>query len=202
MITEILSTAGNRLLELDPETAGKLSALRGRAFKLEITVVEQSLFLIPTETGLRLEREWAGPVDVTLRGSPLAFARFGLKRRGINSDAFASRRLTIEGDAELAQDLQKAIAGIDLDFEELLSQYLGDVPAHQLGRGARTLLRWTREAAESLRLDIREYMVEESRVLAPAWRVDEFVERTDALRADVERLEARVRRLVESIDAA
>jgi ubiquinone biosynthesis protein UbiJ len=129
----------------------------------------------------------------------MAFARFGLRQKGLDNQAFIDKKITIEGDVELAQDFQKLIRQIDIDLEELLSHYVGDVAAHQIGRGAGLFAQWARDAVQSLRLDVREYLEEEVRVLAPDWRVTGFMERVDSLRADVERLDQRVDRLIAHI---
>ena len=195
MIVEILETAGNRLLRFDPDSAAKLAGLEGKIFKLEIQVLDRVLYFLPGGEGLRIREDWEGRVDITLKGSPLGFVQYFLRQKNSDNRAFVDRRLIIEGDVELAQDFQRILAGMDIDFEELLSHYMGDVAAHQVGRGLRSFRGWLRDASESLRLDAREYMVEELRLLAPEWRVTSFVDDTDVLRADVERLEKRVQRL-------
>ena len=200
MIIEILENAGNRLLRFDPDTAAKLSRMRGRVFRLEIRVVDKVLWFIPGEHGLQIREDWSGDADITLKGSPLGFAQYALRQKNADNRAFVDKKLTIEGDVELAQDFQRLLAELDIDFEELLSHYVGDVVAHQLGRGISRFRQWAGDTEESLRLDTREYLVEELRVLAPDWRVASFVDRTDELRADVERLEQRVQRLSAQVD--
>lgn len=195
MITRVLEATGNHLLEFDPGTHQKLSQLQGKVFKLELLVVHRELYFLPTHEGIQIKRQWLGHVDIILRGSPLAFAQFGLKQKGVDNQVFLDKRVTIEGDVELAQDLQKIIRELDIDFEELLARYVGDIAAHEIGRRTRALREWAKEAANSVRLDIQEYMVEESRILAPQWRVTKFNERADTLRADVERLDQRVQRI-------
>lgn len=195
MITRVLEATGNHLLEFDPGTHQKLSQLQGKVFKLEVLVVHRELYFLPTHEGIQIKRQWSGHVDIILRGSPLAFAQFGLKQKGVDNQVFLDKRVTIEGDVELAQDLQKIIRELDIDFEELLARYVGDIAAHEIGRSTRALREWAKEAANSVRLDIQEYMVEESRILAPQWRVTKFNERADTLRADVERLDQRVQRI-------
>jgi len=199
MIIDFLERAGNRLLELDPDTSDKMSRLRGKVFKLELLVVGRTLYFIPADDGVQVRGEWTGPVDITLKGSPLAFAQYGLRQKGLENKAFIDKKVSIEGDVELAQDFQKLIRELDIDLEELLSHFVGDVAAHQIGRGARMFRNRIREAAQSLRLDIKEYLVEEIRVLAPDWRVTGYIERVDTLRADVERMEQRVDRLIAQI---
>lgn len=195
MISQILQTSGNRLLQFDPDTRRKLSRLQGKVFMLDLSVLNKVLYLVPTDQGIQIKDEWSGQADIILRGSPLAFMQFGLKQKGIDNQVFIEKRVIIEGDAELAQDLQRIMRELDIDFEELLSQYVGDIAAHEVGRSARSLRGWARAAVVSLRLDIQEYMVEESRILAPEWRVSAFNEQVDSLRADVERLDQRIKRI-------
>jgi ubiquinone biosynthesis protein UbiJ len=198
-ITKILERAGNHLLKFDTDTLQRLSRLRGKVIKLEVLVIGKTLFFIPTAEGLHIRDEWAEPVDITLSGSPMAFARFGLRQKGLDNQAFTGKKITISGDVDLAQDFQKLIRQLDIDLEELLSHYVGDVAAHQIGRGAGLFAQWARQAAESFRLDIREYLEEEARVLAPDWRVTGFMGRVDSLRSDVDRLDQRVDRLIAHI---
>ena len=195
MITDLLEASGNYLLQFDPEAKRKLSSLEGKVIRLDILVVDMELFFIPNREGIQIKSTWSGPVDITLSGTPLAFAQFGLKQQGVDNQMFIDKRVTIEGDAELAQEFQRLIRELDIDLEELTSRYVGDIAAHQIGRGARKFQAWTKDAVQSLRLNIRDYMVEESRLLAPSWRVDEFIDRADDLRADVERLEQRIKRI-------
>lgn len=195
MIGNLLEATGNYLLQFDPETTRKLSQLQGKVFRLDISVIDLELYCIPTSEGMQIKDAWPGKIDITLRGSPLAFAQFGLKQQGVDNKMFINKRVSIEGDAELAQDFQKLLRELDIDFEELISRYFGDIAAHQIGRGARAFRGWARDAAQSVRLNIQDYMVEESRLLAPSWRVTDFIEQTDVLRADVERLEQRVKRI-------
>lgn len=196
MIIEVLETAGNRLLRFDPETAQKLARLDGSVFKLEVQVLNRVLYFMPGEDGLQIRERWGGDVDITLTGSPIGFMQYFLRQNNADNRAFVDRKLIIEGDVELARDFQRIMGDVDIDFEELLSHYVGDVAAHQVGRGLRKFREWARDVSGSLRLDAREYLEEELRVLAPEWRVTAFVDRADVLRADVERLEKRVQRLL------
>ena len=73
-----------------------------------------------------------------------------------------------------------------------MSRYLGDVAAHEVARHARSARDWAREALESLSADLAEYLVEESRMVAEGRELARFADAVDALRDDLERLDARV----------
>jgi len=80
----------------------------------------------------------------------------------------------------------------DLDWEELLSRYTGDVIAHQIGNLARSLTRWSKDAGARLGQDLAEYLLFESALLPPRLEVETFLDAVDQLRNDVDRLAARL----------
>jgi len=76
-----------------------------------------------------------------------------------------------------------------------LSGFVGDVAAHRLGEIARGVGNWTREARSTMGANIREYLQEESRDVPSRYEVDRFATNVSTLRDDVDRLEARIKRL-------
>ncbi|HSW12506.1 MAG TPA: hypothetical protein VLI06_06665, partial [Solimonas sp.] len=65
--------------------------------------------------------------------------------------------------------------------------------------GLRKLLDWGRQTAQTLGLDTAEYLREETRDLARAADVEDWMNAIDTLREDADRLEARLRRLEERL---
>ena len=180
----------NRVLRLDPETLRRLGELTGKTVRLDLGAGEGALtfFVSPSADGLRFHRRHEGVADVTLRGTIPLFAR--LLRTGI-----AVGELQISGDIELGSRFKRILEDVELDFEEPLSRLVGDVAAHEIGRGARDFVAWGKRAADSFARDIAEYLQEESRVLASRTRVDAFLRAVDTLRADADRLQQRLDRL-------
>ena len=84
------------------------------------------------------------------------------------------------------------------DWEEELSRLVGDVAAHRLGSVARGLADWGLKAADTLALDAGEFLTEESRQIPTRYELEEFLDAVDTMRNDVDRLEARLDRLVAS----
>lgn len=179
----------NRVLRLDPETLRRLGEIEGKTICVDLgDVPSLTFFVTPSTTGLRLRREHDGAPDVTLRGGIPVFAR--LMRTGI-----AVGELQISGDVELGSRFKRILEGVEPDFEEPLSRVVGDVAAHQIARVARRTAAWGRHAVSSLAQDATEYLQEESRVLAPRVRVEEFLKSVDRLRADADRLQKRLEQL-------
>jgi ubiquinone biosynthesis protein UbiJ len=182
----------NRLLRLDPETLRRFGEIDGKTICVDLGIDLGGdpfvLFVTPSADGLRLRRAHNGAPDVTLRGSIPVFAR--LARTGI-----AVGELQISGDIELGSRFKRILEDIDPDFEEPLSRVVGDVAAHQIARAARAGVTWGRHAVSTLAQDTAEYLQEETRLLAPRVRVEEFMQAVDRLRADTDRLQKRLEQI-------
>lgn len=186
----MLDAAVNRVLRLDPETLRRLGELEGKVILLDLGTAAApfSLYVEPSSRGLHLRRESVRAPDVTLRGTIPVFAR--LARTGI-----VAGELQISGDIDLGSRFKRVLEDIDLDWEEPLARVVGDVAAHQIGRAARAARSWGEHAVRTLAQDGAEYFQEESRLLAPRTRVEEFLRAVDKLRSDTDRLGKRLEQL-------
>ncbi|WP_339374100.1 ubiquinone biosynthesis accessory factor UbiJ [Methylogaea oryzae] len=158
-----------------------------------LTPFDWTLYLCPGEGSVQILQEWLGPVDVTLRGSPAAFAQLGLSADS-HGELFAGR-VAVTGDMHVARHFQRLFDKLDIDWEEHVSHLTGDLLASQLGGMVRAGRHWLSEAHKTFRLNLAEFLQEESRDLPAALEADAFYGDVDRLRADVDRLEARTARL-------
>jgi ubiquinone biosynthesis protein UbiJ len=99
---------------------------------------------------------------------------------------------SISGDAELAERFQELGRLLRPDLEEELSGFVGDVPAHQVGRFARAAMSFGKRAAATTIRNAAEFLAHEKRDLVPRAEGDQLLKGVDALREDVDRLEARI----------
>lgn len=187
-----LEQAINAALALDPKSGERLARLDGRVVAIELSGTGIRLFLQPHGSGLRLMGHFDGDADTTLRGAPLSMLRLGTGRTG---EGMFRGGVVIDGDVELGTRFQRIFEQLDIDWEEHLSRLSGDIIAHQLGNGVRSLLSWGERSSDHLGQDIADYLQEEREVLPVGWEVSEFIDSVDVLRSDVDRLEARVKRL-------
>lgn len=130
--------------------------------------------------------------DVVISGSLLALLRMAapageaLIRKG---------DIRIHGDALVAQKFRELLRYGRPDLEEELSDFVGDAAAHSVGEAARGFLAWTREARETMRQNVGEYLVEERQAVPRRDEIDSFRTDVGTLRDDVDRLEARIAQL-------
>ncbi len=193
----VLEQAVNTALALDPKTTERLRRLEGKVIAIELRGTGITLTLQPTSEGkLRLMGDYDGEIDTTLRGAPFAMLRMSTGRTG---EGMFSGEVEIEGEVELGQQIQRVFEKLDIDWEEHLSRLTGDIVAHQIGNTVRGLFAWGERTAEHLGRDTADYLQEESDTLPVDWEVEEFINGVDTLRSDVDRIEARVKRLAKQI---
>jgi ubiquinone biosynthesis protein UbiJ len=187
----------NRYLSLDPETLSRLAGMTGKLIAVELRGVGITLYMAPHSGGIQLLRECDGGADAVISGTPMALARVGIgEERGL---LFAGE-VEIRGDVTLGQRFESVLRELDIDWEEQLSHLVGDAAAHQVGNLVRDALQWGAKSVDTLGRDLTEYLQEESRQLPQRDEVNKFLAAVDVLRNDVERLDARVKRLQARID--
>lgn len=184
----LLEGGVNRTLKADPEMPARLATLAGRVCRIEITDLGIVLDVTPNENGLGFSAAGSQTPDVNLRGSLIGIARLATGSERLP----ASARVEIAGDAELANSFSRALREFDPDWEEELSRYVGDIPAHLIGRVFRDARAWGLAARSRLGADLSEYLREETRLLPDRTEVAAFVRDVDALRAGADRLAARL----------
>ncbi|MGH8377382.1 MAG: ubiquinone biosynthesis accessory factor UbiJ [Gammaproteobacteria bacterium] len=193
-LTSLLAAAVERALNsaLSGSNAAQrdLKQLDGKVIVLELREMPLKLYFLPQDGKLTVRGDHHGKVDMTVRAPSGALLEAALKR----SDA-PPRGIELNGDAETAQIFSRLLKQADLDWEELLSRYVGDIAAHQIGNLTRGLLRWGKDAAERLGQDLAEYLHYETRDLPPRQEVEVFLNEVDRLKSDVDRLVIRMQRL-------
>lgn len=193
-----LEAAFNRWLKLDPDALPRVTALQGRIIAVHITGLDLKVFFIPTASGVTISMDYQTEPDVTLSGSAMALSKLALSEDA--SKALIESGVKIEGDLRTGQRFSEILKEVDIEWEELLSQIVGDIVAHQMGEAARSTQGWLKDTAHAMRLNTREYLQEESRVLPADAELNYYLDAVDTLRADTDRLTARIQRLQTQVD--
>jgi len=193
LVIASLEQAVNVYLDMDPPARQQMGELHGRVIAFELEGLDQRLYLIPGQNRLQIFSGYDGDPDCTLRGTPLALAAMG-EQRG-KTDRIFSGDVEITGDTDLAHRLGKILGAMDIDWEEQFSHFTGDIIAHEMGNVVRNTSRWGRSTLNTLKLDLKEYLQEESGLLPVRREIEGFLTDVDTLREDTDRLEARMERL-------
>jgi ubiquinone biosynthesis protein UbiJ len=182
----------NQAIRLDPESPARLAPMQGRVIQLDLFGVG-SFYLVPEPQGFQVLSHYEGEPDCLLRGSLFDLA--SMRNDRSSADQLFNGSVTIEGDSALAQRFGEFFNGLDIDWEEQLSQLTGDVAAHEIGNFVRGAIGWGKQVNRTATRNLKEYLEEELRLIPGRYEIEPFLSEVDRLRDDVERLEARIQRL-------
>jgi ubiquinone biosynthesis protein UbiJ len=191
IVTGLLETTLNQYLALDEDAPVFLQPLAGKVIALTIQPFNETLYLCPADDRIQILEQYLGEVDTTISGSLTAL---GLTL--IAPDSNSADKIRIEGDTHTGHKFQQLFKQLDIDLEEKLAQLTGDVLAHKIGRLFRSGRDWTRESIETFQRNLEEFLQEETRDLPAPAEAEIFYQQVDDLRNDVERLQARIDKLV------
>lgn len=189
VILESAEKMVNKVLSLDEEILASLETLTGKIFEIDVENTDIRIFILPSGEGITLASEYEGKADVAIKGRPSAL--LGM----ITAEKIGAGNIEINGNVGLAQKFQSILKNIDVDWEEYLSHFVGDITAHNVGNFLRGMSRFAIATGKTIGLDISEYLRYEKEALLDKSELDEFNHTVDKLRNDVERLQKRVDRL-------
>lgn len=182
----------NAALRYDPATRIGLARLEGKIIALQITTPGINIFIMPMDDELRLMGNWDGDVDTRITGSLLALAQ--LSQTEIHN--LKDSGVTVMGDLSLLADLQRLVKNLDVDWEEMLSQFTGDIIGHQAAQLIRAKFGWAKDRAKSAQRLTSEFLTEELKTLPGKPELDDFYRQVDDLRLAVDRAAARVEAII------
>ncbi|MCZ6565269.1 MAG: SCP2 sterol-binding domain-containing protein [Gammaproteobacteria bacterium] len=203
MLLKFINNSLQKYFDSDPEVALQLHELENQYLVLTLTDVNKTFLISAIHSSIIVaeyeddeDDEDMQEITTTIYTNVIALLRLGL---GANYQSMLNdHALRIEGDAGLANQLRTIFMSIDIDWEEVASKYVGDPLAYQLGTFVRRAKTYKQRSVENFRLDVSEYLQEESRITPTKIEVERFLNAVDALDADIERLEARTSRLMQA----
>ena len=188
---------GNRLLSMDQQVLDRCQELQGHCVEIHITDLDLRLFCHPGNWGIRLSlNQPPKPVDATISGRTMALLNLAMQEDKISTSI--QEGISINGNAAIAQQMQKIFTELDLDWEEALSHYTGDILAYRIHQQARKSGDWICQSVISLSQTSSEYLREESRLSPTQVEFERFQQQATILKQDVERAEQRLRQLMQA----
>jgi len=207
MLLNLINSALKKYLDNDPEISAKLNQFVGQRLLVHLTDVNKEVLVIPVQAGLEVHEHLVDEeamdinefeVTTTIHSNIISLARMGLGAE--YQSMLTSGALKIEGDVEFANQLRSIFMQVDIDWEEIASKYVGDSVAYQVGLYVKRFKNYKSRSVDNFRLDVSEYLQEESRIVPTKGELDRFMNSVDDFDAHVQRLEARVQRLVNAAE--
>ena len=193
MLLELLEIASSKTLEYDPHTRARLSKLQGKTVVLHIKQLDQRLAISAYPQGLEFSQQLPDQVDVTLSATLGALLK--ISRDGMDNAHLELGELDIQGDPILGQRFAQIIADLNVDWQALLAEQIGDAPAKLITSSALTMREAAQQSQTHIKSLIRSLLTDELGLLADAPSVEAFLDDVDELRARAERLQRRIQQL-------
>ena len=193
-LNTLIVSSFNRYLDCDPERAQALENINDKI--LSITIKEANFTLIMQVQNARFfEADLSQQIDASIIVSMhvLSGKMGGQDQNQLLKDCI----IEIQGDSHVASVFNKVMNEIEIDWQDVISKYTGDIVAHQITTGAKSVASVLRRLGDNLRLDVRDYLQDDLQIAVTESEVEHFVEQVDDLRARTDRLEARLNKYTE-----
>lgn len=196
MVTAVIEASLNQLLNLDKQSPARLRKLAGKVLKLELRELKP-LWFVFSERRLDVLARYEGEPDAVLSLSLTAIGL--LKDPSALTRYIREEKLDLSGDPQLVQAFSALLGELDIDWEEELSRYTGDVLAHTLCGSARQARRVVgRELCRSQR-QLADFLTEEARLAPGPLEVASFNDDVEVLAQQMKAVELRLARLEQQV---
>ena len=197
LFENMLAAIASRLLALDAETSAHLTRLNKRVIALCVRDRDWKIFAMVHDSKVTFSRDFGGHADVSMLGRVTDYVALVKANKG--GESLTAGRIEITGDLAVAQDVQALLNDLELDLDEILSRFVGDVMAHQIGRAARGAGRSATAALGKFESDLGDYLAHELRALPVRQDVEALRRSILVLTEDVDRVQARLHKLLSKV---
>lgn len=195
LLLKPLEIALNHALRFDMESHEKLQRFASRSIRIDITNMNIAVIARFTDDRILLETAEEHVADLMIKADS-----FALLKLVQQPDSLFSNQIQIRGDVQFAKQLQDWQQHFDFDWEQQLARVTGDTLAYPLAQSLRRGFDWLNYNRSEFEQSLAEYLREESQYLPDKSQTQRFMQNVDLLRADTERLEARIKRLQNLIE--
>lgn len=184
-----LELSVNQLLQYDGAALQTIAADSGRLIAVEIDHLTP-VYIRLLDSGISFSLHNEAAADVIMRGSLADFA--ALAKADNKANQLINSGIDMDGDTELSIRLTKMVQSLDIDWEALIQPLAGSLMAHQIGKGVRSLMKWSQSTGASYQMASKDYLEDEAQLITPEPLLAEFADQVDELRLASDRLQARL----------
>jgi ubiquinone biosynthesis accessory factor UbiJ len=200
-MAEGLEKAINLALSLDPASNTLLKNHQGKVLQFEITSLNKRFYIRILTEKISVLTQHDDQPDTLIKGNFFAFINqvipFAPNSSTQRQDSDRINSFIIEGDTELAHDVQRLMKNFDSHWEEYCSFFIGDTATQKMSQLWQRLSQTSHSLVKRALEDAQDYIQEEQSFVPSPEEVDDFYEEVEQLRNNIDRLEARGQRLLE-----
>ena len=185
IIGTIKSKLTNHLFQQNEWLKKDLSKHKSKSILFNVGPIHYALII--NESGLPEYRDHIDAYDAEIKLS--ISSAIELMRGNKKAD------IEIKGDIDFATVMSNLLKDVEWDYEDDLSQMIGDIPAYHLVKLGKKVIHSTQKTTFNIADTFTEYWLEEKPLIAKKRVVEQFNNEVDRLRFDVDRLELRFKKL-------
>lgn len=180
----------NVLLSQDPELKAKLKQFDNLSIAFRIKNINYEIIVTIKNHKLLLNSSPDTKADLTITASAIALAKLAYYPNNL-----FSKDIEIYGDVQFAKKLRDILHELNLDLETFIANLTGNILAYPIIHEFCQINNWMKSIHISLQKNMSEYLCEEAELLPDKLLINNYLTNIDKIRANFERLEARVNRL-------
>lgn len=195
LITATLEVAVNKIASLDPSFSERSQALLGRRLMVEVEELKVPLTFVVTEQRINVLSARGETNHCSIKTSLSALKE--LKDPNQITKLIKEERLELNGDLQLAQQVSELVKQTEIDWEEHLSEYLGDGLAHKVTSRFKHFGQLLAEKNQDFADVFTEFAQDEAKLTPHPAEVKQFSDKVSQTRAKVDKLSARIAKMAE-----
>jgi ubiquinone biosynthesis protein UbiJ len=201
LLSAVVESSVNRLLQLDPDSQARLAQLQGARLIAFIDPLPQGVMLVfSDQVDVLMVTESFDEVVAQLGSQDCCIKTAlqtlpELKNTNMLTRLIQQNKLQVEGELAVAQKVSGLFQQLDIDVEEIVAGYTNDIIAHQSMRVLEGVKQQAQRVFANLATITGNALVEEKQLAAHRLAVMHFSDEVNSIRDDVAKLEARLQKL-------
>lgn len=193
LITAVMETTLNKLIEDDPQLHRRLTRLKGQVIQLHIKELDQTFTFVFSQQ-IDVLGAYEGRPDCYLSLSLTILPE--LREQANITQLIKQDKLVLQGDIQLAQKFARLLTESKPDLEEWLSRLTGDVVAHTVVQGIKDVHQQLTAHFVKQQHYVAQVLTEEWRIAPPPLEIADFCDQVDEVKSHAARLEAKLHQLL------
>jgi ubiquinone biosynthesis protein UbiJ len=190
LVCGLLETGVNTLHQLDTSAKQKRKALDGIVIGVSLKEIEKPLYFVINHQKTDILSHFEGQTDCFIRLNVLALLE--LQDSHQLTKLIKSGQLEVDGDIKMVQRFSLLLTEMDIDWEQHLSDKVGDILAHKLVYHAKQCKKQFFKQSNKAQIQLAEIITEELRLAPGPLEVAYFCDQVDDIEKQVIVLEKRL----------
>ncbi|GKT11884.1 MAG: ubiquinone biosynthesis accessory factor UbiJ [Thiomicrorhabdus sp.] len=187
-ISKSIESVLNTAIRLDEQKGAIFNDLEDKVIAMRLAPLETPLYFMFTNYMVSVQNQLTGEADVEIEAAMLDFMTLPINK--------TLPHKILKGDTALGNVFINGLCQLDIDWEEHLSHYTGDLVAFKIGHGLRSIFDRKQAAKSTTSETIREYLQFEIEALPTQSQVKRFTNSVEKVTTDVDLIAARIESLL------